>query len=168
MILCEVQEYSDLTYRLYDYGRVDAQGKPRQLHIEKALAATAFPGKKGGAVKPLRWSCRELDNSLLVICPYFAAERWEVREAIPAFRDEMRFHLVVFLSGRGELQWEAGQAPYQQGECWLIPSSLDGYRLLPEAETSLIRTFVPDLKTVRESFRIFGTHESVISQVVFE
>jgi len=36
MVLCEVQEYSDLTYRVYDYGRLDALGKPRELHIEKA------------------------------------------------------------------------------------------------------------------------------------
>src|SRR5580700_3217620 len=37
MILCEVQEYSDITYRVYDYGRVDASGKPRELHVKKAL-----------------------------------------------------------------------------------------------------------------------------------
>src|SRR5713226_6198198 len=37
MVLCEIQEYSDLTYRVYDYGRVDATGKPRDLHVKKAL-----------------------------------------------------------------------------------------------------------------------------------
>ena len=42
MVICEVQEYSDLTYRVYDYGRVDAHGKPRELHIEKALDVTEF------------------------------------------------------------------------------------------------------------------------------
>ena len=44
MIVCEVQEYSDLTYRVYDYGRVDGQGKPRELHLEKALEVTRFDG----------------------------------------------------------------------------------------------------------------------------
>src|SRR5262245_27067094 len=42
MILCEVQQYSDLTYRVYDYGRVDGSGKPRELHIEKALEVIQF------------------------------------------------------------------------------------------------------------------------------
>src|SRR5689334_5875940 len=42
MIVCEVQEYSDLTYRVYDYGRVDASGKPRELHVEKALQVIDF------------------------------------------------------------------------------------------------------------------------------
>src|SRR6202022_4246082 len=42
MILCEVQEYSDLTYRVYDYGPVDSKGKPRELHIEKAIEEMKF------------------------------------------------------------------------------------------------------------------------------
>src|SRR6266849_10291195 len=42
MILCEVQEYSDLTYRVYDYGRVDSKGNPRELHVEKALNVIQF------------------------------------------------------------------------------------------------------------------------------
>jgi mannose-6-phosphate isomerase len=168
MIICEVQQYSDLTYRVYDYGRVDAHGKPREMHVEKALAVTDFNGTKGGVVEPLRWSGREIENSLLVVCRYFAVERWEVREPIPVFRDKKRFHLLVFLSGRGKLEWETGQALFNQGECWLIPSSLDGFQLLPELETSLIRIFVPDLKTVRESFRIFGISGAQISRIVFE
>ena len=47
MVICEVQEYSDLTYRVYDFGRVDAHGKPRELHIDKALqvARAALPGR---------------------------------------------------------------------------------------------------------------------------
>src|SRR5215469_18188001 len=42
MVLCEVQEYSDLTYRVYDYGRVDAHGRQRELHIQKALEVIDF------------------------------------------------------------------------------------------------------------------------------
>ena len=42
MVICEVQEYSDLTYRVYDYDRTDANGKPRELHVEKALEVLTF------------------------------------------------------------------------------------------------------------------------------
>jgi len=48
MILCEVQEYSDLTYRVYDYGRVDKNGIPRELHVEKALEVMKFGGAAAG------------------------------------------------------------------------------------------------------------------------
>jgi len=53
MILCEVQEYSDLTYRVYDYGRVDGKGKPRELHIEKALEVMKFGAAPPAKVRPL-------------------------------------------------------------------------------------------------------------------
>src|SRR5215467_4022621 len=73
MIICEVQEYSDLTYRVYDYGRVDARGKPRELHIEKALAVTDFESTARAKVetRPLRVH-GEIVGEPLVDCPYFS------------------------------------------------------------------------------------------------
>ena len=68
MILCEVQEYSDLTYRVYDYGRIDAKGKPRELHVQKALQVPSLPlysGSYGIGGKRM----------LLSACRYFAVER---------------------------------------------------------------------------------------------
>ena len=53
MILCEVQQNSDLTYRLYDFHRVDAKGNPRDLHIEKGMAVIDFDHRKGGKVTPV-------------------------------------------------------------------------------------------------------------------
>jgi len=53
MILCEVQEYSDLTYRVYDYGRTDAKGKPRELHVQKALDVMQFGQTAGGKIPSL-------------------------------------------------------------------------------------------------------------------
>ncbi len=79
MIVCEVQEYSDLTYRVYDYGRVDAHGKPRELHIEKALQVTNFGAiqrRKSIARLPLPGGSMKNDH-LLAACPFFATERWE-------------------------------------------------------------------------------------------
>ena len=53
IVICEVQEYSDLTYRVYDFGRLDSSGKPRELHIEKALEVTNFDAPRG--VRFLPW-----------------------------------------------------------------------------------------------------------------
>src|SRR5260370_14089832 len=52
VIICETQDYSDLTYRLYDYGRVDANGKPRELHVAKALDVMSFDPSAGGKAEP--------------------------------------------------------------------------------------------------------------------
>ena len=63
MIVCEVQEYSDLTYRVYDYGRVDAHGRPRELHIEKALEVTNFGATLAGKTKTSPIARRDRRNS---------------------------------------------------------------------------------------------------------
>jgi len=54
MVLCEVQQYSDLTYRVYDYRRLDGQGKPRELHIEKALDVIQFGRPIAGKASRIR------------------------------------------------------------------------------------------------------------------
>jgi len=54
LVLCEIQEYSDLTYRVFDYNRRDAQGRSRELHIEKALQVIRFGEHHGGKIAPVR------------------------------------------------------------------------------------------------------------------
>jgi len=54
LVLCEIQEYSDLTYRVFDYNRRDAQGRSRELHIEKALQVMRFGEQHGGKIEPVR------------------------------------------------------------------------------------------------------------------
>ena len=80
MVICEVQEYSDLTYRVYDYGRVDAHGKPRELHVDKALAVMDFDPPHGGKVTPRSWIKGRENRGLnhLVKCSYFSVDRLDV------------------------------------------------------------------------------------------
>src|SRR5260370_37513213 len=75
MVICEIQEYSDLTYRVYDYGRVDKQGKSRELHIEKALDVIDFGRPRVVKVEPSQIPNPEGTRVLRVACRYFAAER---------------------------------------------------------------------------------------------
>src|SRR4029077_8494120 len=80
MILCEVQEYPDLTDRFYDYGRVDDKGQPREVHIEKALEVMKFGAPAPSKVIPLQLPGQPgATKTLLSACSYFAAERWELR-----------------------------------------------------------------------------------------
>lgn len=153
MVICEVQEYSDLTYRIYDYDRRDANGKPRELHIEKALEVMNFNSDAGGKVVPRPWLIRDKKvGEFLVDCPYFSASTFEFGQRIhfnmvPKLSG--RFSLWVFLEGEGAVGWSstphgmfgksyAGQFSYKQGECWFIPAEFGSRGYYPKKKTTLL------------------------------
>jgi mannose-6-phosphate isomerase len=168
MVLCEVQEYSDLTYRVYDYGRVDANGKLRELHIEKALEVTKFGSRAGGKVAPLPLPTAGATRLLLVACSFFAVERWECSEKTEITVDHSRFELVVILEGSGSFSWPDSAARYHRGECWLVPASQGHICVQPAAPTSLIRTFVPDVAALRTELHREGISAASLAQVFSE
>jgi mannose-6-phosphate isomerase len=168
MILCEVQQNSDLTYRLYDFHRVDAQGNPRDLHIEKGMAVIDFDHRKGGKVPPVPLSSANgAKKYLLAASPYFATERWDLSAQYEANSDPAHFELLVILSGRGSIQWSGGSSPYRQGECWFIPANLGEFYVLPESETSILRACVPVITEIRDKLSRDGVPNSAIKQVLF-
>jgi mannose-6-phosphate isomerase len=168
MIVAEVQEYSDLTYRIYDYGRVDAHGRPRELHIEKALEVLRFGYVHGGKVPPLVLKASQPREELLCACRYFAVERlnFSGRREFPA--DSAHFQLLVILAGRGNLGWPAGAARYDAAQCWLLPASLEGAALHPAQPTAVLRAYVPDIAALTKRLHNAGVSPSVIAQSVFE
>jgi mannose-6-phosphate isomerase len=168
MVICEVQEYSDLTYRVYDYGRVDAQGKPRELHIEKALEVTNFGQRPGGKITALSLPANGAARSLLTACRFFATERWECSANCEIPVDPARFELIIILEGSGTFSWPDSAARYHRGECWLIPASQGPIAVRPEAATALIRTWVPDIAFLRTELHREGISAAALAQVLFE
>ncbi len=71
LLLCEIQQHSDLTYRVYDYNRPDAHGKLRPLHIEKALQVMRFGAQPGGKVDPVQRQAGCLDGNISRRLPLF-------------------------------------------------------------------------------------------------
>jgi mannose-6-phosphate isomerase len=168
MVICEVQEYSDLTYRIYDFGRVDAHGKPRELHVEKALQVMNFGLRAGGKVTSLLLPADGATRSLLAACRYFATERWECSTKCEIPVDPERFELIVILEGAGTFAWPDSAARYHRGECWLVPASQSHIDVLPETATSLIRTFVPDIPVLRTELHRDGISAAALAQVIFD
>src|SRR6266849_2582110 len=166
MVLCEVQEYSDLTYRVYDYGRVDARGKPRELHIEKALNVIQLGRPIRGKASQIRLRAHGCHKSLLTACRYFATERWKAVAPVEVLSNPEHFELLVILTGSGNFAWHADLAKYQQGECWLIPAGLGKFALNPEVSTKILRTYVPDLLALRANLERDGHSWQEIAKTV--
>jgi mannose-6-phosphate isomerase len=167
MVLCEVQQYSDLTYRVYDYGRVDARGQPRELQIKKALDVIQFGRPIEGKVSRISLPERGFQKLLLVACRYFATERWKNFAQIEIRSNGEHFDLFVILSGNGYLSWPDGSAEYQPGECWLIPAGLGPFTLSSKQPTKLLRTYLPDLAKLKADLRRQGRSENEIAKTVF-
>lgn len=166
MVLCEVQQHSDITYRVFDYNRLQADGTPRPLHIQQALEVMNFGGSSGGRIEPVRIRRRALLKTFLAACPYFATERWDFSERIAGSTSPDCFELLIVLSGRGHIEYGEASAAYKPAELWMLPAAMGAYRLAPESPTSLLRTFVPDLDEYALELAAQGVDKSARSRVV--
>jgi mannose-6-phosphate isomerase len=144
LVLCEIQEHSDITYRVYDYNRRDAKGQARDLHIEKALEVMRFGKQVGGMIEPVRVERNSVTTTYFAACRYFAAEKWEFAEGVAQTVSRNHFELLIFLEGRGEIRWAGDQAKYGPAQVWLIPAALRAYELKPTSRSEVLRTYVPE------------------------
>jgi len=146
MVLCEIQQHSDVTYRVFDFNRLQADGTPRTLHIQQALEVLNFGQPRGGQCEPARILSGPLAKTYLVACRYFATEKWEFTSPVPAATSNKQFEILVVISGSGRIESSGESAPYGPAEVWLLPAALGAYQLTPDSPTTLLRTYVPDLQ----------------------
>lgn len=106
--LLEIQQNSNLTYRLYDYDRVDANGKKRQLHIEKALKVVDYK----------KYSSNKFENNMVGKCKYFTSYVYDVNEKPTIIADKDSFVSITFLSGKGVID----SLDYKTYETFFIPA----------------------------------------------
>jgi len=143
LVLCEIQEQSDLTYRVYDYNRRDTNGRRRELHVEKALAVMRFGPQIGGKIQPVRVRQGGAEKTFFVSCRYFETSRWEFSEPVPMCSSPECFELLIVLEGSGTIRWQSDSVEYGLAHVWMIPAALGAYQVLPSGPTALLRTFVP-------------------------
>ena len=166
MVLCEVQQHSDLTYRVFDYNRVQSDGKPRPLHLRQALEVMHFGEQAGGKVEPVRIQHGPLVETYFAACQYFATELWEFSERIAAVTSPKRFELLIPISGQGHIEWSSESAAYGPAEVWFLPAGLGAYQIKPQSTTKLLRTYVPDLNEFAQQLSDQKIPESVWSRLV--
>lgn len=126
ILLYEVQENSDITYRLYDWGRVDSAGRPRETHLEEGLAAMV-PGLKATITTPL---ALDAHRTILTACRYFTLERWTVdgELAVPS-TGGASFRLLSCIAGESQIDVDGTQITLRLGQTALLPAAMSAARL---------------------------------------
>ncbi|MHB8754032.1 MAG: type I phosphomannose isomerase catalytic subunit [Candidatus Acidiferrales bacterium] len=143
MTICEIQENSDITYRVFDFNRLTLQGQPRVLHIEKAMQVIRFGEQRGGKVAPLELENGHNSLSVLVECAHFAVLRSVFAEPEYRVKAEGLVEVLIVLEGRGKIQIPRTEMEYTQAQTWLVPAAIRDLRFVPAARTTMLHAYVP-------------------------
>ncbi len=141
ILLAEIQQSSNLTYRLYDYDRVDKDGQKRRLHWDKALEVANL----SGSVKP-RQPMRVLRyrpgvaTELLCRCKYFEVNRMlvntERRQKVTYFADALSFRVLLCIEGAGRLVYDDEALNFRKGDCIFVPA--DSVEMVIQGDVQLL------------------------------
>ena len=143
-LIAEIQQNSNLTYRLYDYDRTDRFGRKRPLHVEKALAAanlhsSAAPRQPMRVLNYRPGYAREL----LCRCPYFQVERLllnteRIRERAALCADSLSFRVLLCTQGCGAISCHGETTDFFKGDCIFVPANTE-FHLHGQAQFLLVR-----------------------------
>ena len=147
VLLYELQKYSDVTYRMYDYGRLTASGAPRELHIERSLDVSHYEAAKRVKVTPIALaSSHGYEDRCLVACQYFVTRELQLKAQSRVEGQTSRSCIIISCLGEEVVVHYGDQLAQSEritkGETVVLPAALGEYRL--EGNGSLLFSYVPD------------------------
>lgn len=140
LCITEIQQTSDITYRIYDFDRVDANGNKRELHVEQAAEAidyNFYPEYKTCYKDKIN------ETTPLVSCSYFETNKLTCTATITRNYTHDSFTILICFEGELTLKYESGEMNIKKGEAILIPASIKTVQLIPSPEFKALETFVP-------------------------
>lgn len=145
IVLAEIQQNSNTTYRIYDYDRRDLKGNTRPLHIEKALQVINFQEDNLNFLyEGLEYeSSTEASLKMLVANKYFCVEEYRVFNYVEQDTNHTQFHAYVCIDGQGTMTYGDGCISLYKGETVLVPAAVGEYRIV--GNLVLLKAYVPDL-----------------------
>lgn len=145
LLILEVQQNSNTTYRVYDWGRLDKLGNPRELHLKQALKVIRWSDPDPVKTTPVATSTKP--GALvteLVTSPYFRMEKLEISAPFFVQHDGSSFHALFTGQNDIKIMSEAGTESVPRGRTCLIPAALDRYTLKPAGQSAtVLRISVP-------------------------
>lgn len=141
LLIAEIQQNSDTTYRVYDWNRVDDKGNSRELHIKKALDVSnlsGFTGKEkvnGRIVKE-----GENIRNYLVSCEYFSTEILDISNESKERLSGEKFNLLLFFEGKGKIKYKEGFVSFKSGDSFFVPANMGDYYICGQCK--VIKSYI--------------------------
>ena len=136
--LAEIQQTSDVTYRIYDFKRKDKDGNYRQLHTQEASESINYTVLKDYRTQ---YTPQKNESQLLVECPYFNTAVYDLTESMTIDYSELdSFVILIGLKGEGKLMIDGEEADFKAGETILVPASVQEVRT--EGTVKFLETYV--------------------------
>ncbi|MCR5144594.1 MAG: cupin domain-containing protein [Lachnospiraceae bacterium] len=135
VLICEIQQNSNSTYRVYDYDRVDKNGRKRDLHIEKAMDVITTSAYKQDAFG--LEEAQEIDGQIvqqLCLCKYFQCKKYTVDGCTSIYMDNASFVSIVLLSGSAKITVEAETLEVNKGDSIFVSAGRKTLRIEGECE----------------------------------
>lgn len=138
--IAEIQQTSNITYRIYDYGRLGLDGKPREVHTELAKDAidyTVYPDYR------THYEPRQNEEQEVVSCKYFTTSIYDL--TLPYAKDLSEidsFLVVMCLTGSGAIEVDGEEVPVHQGETVLIPATADDICFVPDGSIKVLTSYI--------------------------
>ena len=142
ILLAEIQQTSDITYRIYDFDRKDNEGNTRELHVEEALDAIDYTFHEEYKTK---YEAKTNKPVHLATCSYFNTHQLQLTK--PLFRDFSKlnsFVIYICYQGTGQIQYGNQSVRFEKGDAILIPAEIKNIQLVPENQVKLLETYVPE------------------------
>ena len=142
LLIAEIQQTSDITYRIYDFDRVDDQGNHRELHVEEALDAIDY--KKYDEYK-LSYDKTAPGVTPLVISQYFDTKKLNLESAeIRDLSQNDSFYIYIVLEGEGSISYDHGKTvAFQKGDSVLVPACINEISISSQGKSKILETTVP-------------------------
>jgi len=140
LLIAEIQQTSDITYRIYDFDRVDKDGNSRQLHIDEALGAIDFNYYDDYKTKYDQTNAQVE----LASCNYFICNRILAEETIAKDYSAVdSFVILMALEGSGEIKTAEGSYAYTKGDTYLLPANINEISLIPASPSKILEVYLP-------------------------
>lgn len=141
LMIAEIQQSSNTTYRLFDWNRVDRDGRPRQLHIQESLETIDYQRGPVSAQRPVATGRPGVER--LVECDKFVLDRWRGEGAAVACGGDERFHILAVVEGDVVITAGGQEQSLPRGNTTLVPASCSSVWLAPQGRAVVLDMYLP-------------------------
>ena len=139
LVIFEIQQNSDTTYRVFDWNRVGLDGRPRELHVAQSLASIDFKDFEPKLVETKFVADGKIPTRALVNNPLFNVETWKLEPGASGFLKPKKLQIVAVTAGEIEIKSGVTSLDLSAGQFGLIPASLERTEILAKSDTALLR-----------------------------